>query len=293
MSNYNVPKKIMELTIKTGIEKVNNPLYKTIILGIFAGAFVAFGAESSSLAVHGITDAGIAKTVGGAIFTVGLMMIVIAGGELFTGNCLIITSVLDKKIRTAHMLRNLVIIYISNFIGASLLALAMNYSGQFHYSQGGLGAYVIKTAVGKAGIDFQTAFISGILCNILVCVGILMAYSAKDIAGKCIAIFFPIWAFAISGFEHCVANMYYFTAGILAANNETYLAKAMDIYDISSEQIASLNLKTIIFYNMLPVTIGNFIGGAIVIGAGYYLVYGKKQKDAEEVRSIELKESLE
>ena len=267
---------VIEQNIQNGIKKTNLTTKKLILLGIAAGFFIGIGAEASSLAMHGISNVGLARTVAGAVFPIGLMLIVLLGGELFTGNCLISMAVYDKKEKLKGMIRNLTIVYISNFIGAALMAWMINNCGQLNFSDGGAGAFTIKVALGKVGIDPMQAIVSGILCNVLVCLAIFMAATAKDVAGKCIAIFFPIFVFVISGFEHCVANMYYIPAGIFAAQNPLYVAKATELYGITAEQLSGLNFGTI-FSNLIPVTIGNIIGGMVFVGLLYWYLYRKKE----------------
>lgn len=267
---------VIEQNIQNGIKKTNLTTKKLILLGIAAGFFIGIGAEASSLAMHGISNVGLARTVAGAVFPIGLMLIVLLGGELFTGNCLISMAVYDKKAKLKGMIRNLTIVYISNFIGAALMAWMINNCGQLNFSDGGAGAFTIKVALGKVGIDPMQAIVSGILCNVLVCLAIFMAATAKDVAGKCIAIFFPIFVFVISGFEHCVANMYYIPAGIFAAHNPLYVAKATELYGITAEQLSGLNFGTM-FSNLIPVTIGNVIGGMVFVGLLYWYLYRKKE----------------
>ena len=267
---------VIEQNIQNGIKKTNLTTKKLILLGIAAGFFIGIGAEASSLAMHGISNVGLARTVAGAVFPIGLMLIVLLGGELFTGNCLISMAVYDKKAKLKGMIRNLTIVYISNFIGAALMAWMINNCGQLNFSDGGAGAFTIKVALGKVGIDPMQAIVSGILCNVLVCLAIFMAATAKDVAGKCIAIFFPIFVFVISGFEHCVANMYYIPAGIFAAHNPLYAAKATELYGITAEQLSGLNFGTM-FSNLVPVTIGNIIGGMVFVGLLYWYLYRKKE----------------
>ncbi len=267
---------VIEQNIQNGIKKTNLTTKKLILLGIAAGFFIGIGAEASSLAMHGISNVGLARTVAGAVFPIGLMLIVLLGGELFTGNCLISMAVYDKKAKLKGMIRNLTIVYISNFIGAALMAWMINNCGQLNFSDGGAGAFTIKVALGKVGIDTIQAIVSGILCNVLVCLAIFMAATAKDVAGKCIAIFFPIFVFVISGFEHCVANMYYIPAGIFAAHNPLYVAKATELYGITAEQLSGLNFGTM-FSNLVPVTIGNVIGGMVFVGLLYWYLYRKKE----------------
>ncbi|MBE5960180.1 MAG: formate/nitrite transporter family protein [Lachnospiraceae bacterium] len=276
MSNYNTHEEIVKDTIKVGIKKAGKPWYKTLLFGILAGAFIAIGAQGSNFAIHGISDYGIAKTVAGVIFPVGLMMIVFVGGELFTGNCLLIMATLDKKIKASQMVKNLTLVYIGNLIGALFIALLINGSGQLDTSHGLLGAYTIKVAAAKVAIDPMQAFVSGILCNIVVCMAILMASSAKDIAGKAIAMFFPLFVFVVSGFEHCIANMYYIFSGMMAARNTEYVTQAVQAYGISQEKIDSMTIVNSL-KNFIPVTIGNIIGGVVCIGALIYFLNKEKK----------------
>jgi formate/nitrite transporter len=275
-NNFFTPAQIVENNIKSGVNKANLKLSKMILLGIFAGMFIAIGAEGSNLSVHNISDVGLARTLAGTVFPVGLMLLVIIGGELFTGNCMLTMALADKQIRVSQMLRNWIVVFFSNMAGAVFMALLVCASGQFDYSDGGLGAYTIKVAMGKTGLEFSKALISGILCNFLVCVAVLMAASAKDIIGKIFAAFFPIMVFVISGFEHCVANMYYIPAGMMAATNDKYVEKACELYGYTADQISSqLTIGNFFGVNLLPVTIGNIIGGGIIIGLGLYVINKK------------------
>lgn len=272
-TNDSSPKQMVDNQIEDGVKKANSPLLKTILLGIFAGMFVGIGAQGSNFAVHSIENLGVAKTLAGTIFPVGLMMIIIVGGQLFTGNCLLIMPILNKKLSIGKGIKNLILVYVSNFFGAALLALLVSTSGQFAMNHGAVGAYTIKVALGKVNVDFTQALISGILCNVIVCLAILMASKAKDMAGKCLTIFFAIWVFVISSFEHCVANMYYLPAGILAAKNDSFVEKANELYGITSKQIKDLNFGTMFSNNLLPVTIGNIIGGALFVGSILYVIH--------------------
>ncbi len=277
MNNFNTPAEIIEANMKGGEGKVTLPLWKMILLGIMAGAFIALGGATSSTAAHMVSNVGLARLVAGCVFPVGLMIIVFVGGELFTGNCLTIMGVLDGRFKISAMVKNLVVVWLSNLVGALIIDLLVYYSGNLDYSSGVLGAYTIKVAVGKASIGFGKGIASGILCNIIVCLAILMAGAARDIAGKVLAIFFPIMAFVVGGFEHCVANMFYIPAGMLAAMNPDYVAKAMETYSLTADQLSVLSLSGF-FTNMIPVTIGNILGGMLFIGLPCYLTQVKKQK---------------
>ena len=268
-SRFNSPAEIASLVSKSGVTKSMLSLPKMILLGLMAGAFIAFGGAASDVAMHGVADVGLARVVAGVIFPVGLMLVVFTGSELFTGNCLMIIPTLEKKIKPVSMIKNLVTVYISNFVGAMIIDLLIFFSGQLNYSNGGLGAFTIKVA---------TAIISGILCNILVCLAIVMATGATDAIGKIFGVFFPICAFVVCGFEHCVANMYYIPAGIFASMNPDYVAKAKELYGITGSQIAALNWGNFFTVNLLPVTIGNIIGGGFIIGGLFFYLHGKNCK---------------
>lgn len=267
---YNTPAEAIDGNIKAGVTKANLNIWKMIFMGIMAGVFIAIGAASSNVAVHNIANVGVSRLVAGVVFPVGLMMIVLIGGELFTGNSLLIMDVLDKKVTILQMLRNLVVVYFSNMLGSFLAASFVFWSGNYNYTSGLLGAYTIKVAVTKSTMDFGPAFCSGVLCNILVCMAILMAGTAKDIIGKIFAIWFPIMTFVTAGFEHCVANMYYIPAGILASTNPAYVQAAVDNYGMTAEQIHSALNITGYLSNLGPVTLGNIVGGMVCVGVVYY-----------------------
>lgn len=279
MNNFNTPAEVVDANVASGAVKAKLPFGKMVLLGILAGMFIAIGGEASSLASHNVSNVGLARTITGAIFPVGLMMIVLVGGELFTGNTMIIMAVLRKKATWLGYIRNLCIVWISNLIGSLIIVVLTFFSGQFNYTNGGLGAYTIKIAYGKVGLDFGTAFCSGIMCNVLVCVAVLMAIAAKDVAGKIWGIFFPIFAFVISGFEHCVANMYYIPAGMIAMTNPKYVEQANELYGITEENLKSLSVSGMA-KNMLPVTLGNIVGGAVLVGVLLILI-NKKVKTTE------------
>jgi formate/nitrite transporter len=273
-NHFNAPAEVIEVNMKAGVGKANMPLIKMILLGIMAGAAIAIGGATSSTAAHAITNVGLARLVAGVVFPIGLMIIVFVGGELFTGNCLIFMDVLGKRVSVGACVRDLVVVYLSNLVGALVIDALIYFSGNLDYSSGLLGAYAIKVAVGKVGITPLKAVTSGILCNIIVCIAILMAAAATDIAGKVWGIFFPIMAFVVGGFEHCVANMFYIPIGIMAAHNPVYAAKAMEAYGLTQAQLDSLTVLNSL-NNFIPVTIGNILGGMLFVALPYYLVYKK------------------
>ncbi len=251
--------------------KIKLSFSKLLVKAVLAGAMIAFGASAGNVASHAVLNVGLSRLASAVVFPVGLMMIVLTGCELFTGDCLMAMSWMTKKQSLANIIRVLILVFAGNLIGASLVAFGASLSGQFDYSSGLLGAYSIKVALGKVNLSFSQALISGILCNILVCAAIILAGAAKDVTGKLIAIFFVIMLFVTEGFEHCVANMYYITSGLIASHNPHYLQTALEHYGFTMEKLQTLNLKTYFINNLFPVTLGNIIGGALCLG--FPLVY--------------------
>ena len=224
------PAEILSYTSDVGVVKVERNLSKELILAFLAGAFIAFASEGSNMAAYNLfanpDTYGLGKVLAGAVFGTGLMLVVLAGGELFTGNMLIIVGFLDRKVAAQRMLLNWVLVYVGNFLGSLCIAWMMSQSGLFNSSNGLLGGMTIKIAAYKTGLPFHSAFFMGLMCNWLVCLAVWVSSGAKDIAGKALAIFFIICLFVTSGFEHSVANMYYIPAGILAKQNPQWLEAA-------------------------------------------------------------------
>lgn len=267
MSGFYTIKEAVEQYIDSCKAKAQMPVSRLMGKAILSGMMIAMGAAISSVAAHTVGDVGLARLAAAVVFPVGLMMVILTGMELFTGDCLFAMSVLDRKQSVGGFARLLLLVYIGNFIGAALTAWLLSMSGQWDYSAGMLGAYTIKIAVGKTNISFLQGLISGVLCNILVCFAVLMVLCAKDVTGKLLAVFFVIMLFVTGGFEHCVANMYYITAGLLALRDPAYAELAMEAYGFRSEYLETLNVSAFLLKNLLPVTIGNIIGGAACVGA--------------------------
>lgn len=272
----NTAREVLEANIKTEEKRAGMSIQRLMVLAVLAGMFIAGGAAASSVAMHAVPNVGLARTVAGTIFPVGLMLIVFIGGELFTGDCLIILGLFQKKYSVISAIKVLVLVWVGNLIGSVIVALLAFYSGQFNYSDGLLGAFTIKVALGKATMSFGAAFCSGILCNIFVCCAVLMGATAKSAAGKIWAIFFPILAFVVSGYEHCVANMYYIPAGLIAMTNDSYVNKAVEAYGLTADQLDKLNVGSFLINSSIPVTLGNMVGGMIFVGALLYFVHIKK-----------------
>ena len=264
------PKNIAETVAQTvGVAKATSPWLTVFVLGILGGAYIGFG----GLFATGITfDAaerlgvGLTRLLSGAAFSVGLMLVVIAGAELFTGNNLMVSSVMSGEISFGKMLRRWGTVFGANFIGAILVALLFYYSGLWKTGDGALGAAAVKIAYGKVQLSFSEALWRGIGCNWLVCLAVWMALAARQTVGKIFAIFFPVMAFVALGFEHCIANMYFVPTAILFVH-EGVLA------EIAGIDPATLSWAGFLWNNLLPVTIGNIIGGSVFVGMGYWGAY--------------------
>ena len=252
------------------LNKTKKSTISIFIKACFAGMFIGMGAAGSNVAAHNIGNVGVARLIAGTVFPVGLMMVILLGAELFTGDCLAAIAVADKKISVIDFIKLLVVVYLGNFVGGVLFSALIACSNQLNYSSGLLGAYTINVAVNKVNLTFGVALVSGILCNILVSAAVLMANCSKDVTGKLFVCFFVIMLFVTSGFEHCVANMYYITAGLLAKMNPAYVAVAIEKYGLTQDKIDSLNIITYLCKNLLPVTIGNIIGGSFFVGVPLY-----------------------
>lgn len=290
MEGYLSVKEVLEKYIEGCQSKSQMSASRMFGKAVLAGIMIGMGAAASSVAAHSISNVGLARLAAAVVFPVGLMMVILLGAELFTGDCLVAMGAFDGRQKIRNVINILVIVYLGNFVGATLLASLVSMSGQFNYSGGLLGAYTIKVAVGKVNLSFGEGIVSGILCNILVCAAVLMAMSAKDVTGKLLASFFTIMLFVTAGFEHCVANMYYITAGILAMHNTQYREVAMSSYGYTMEQLEQLNLVQYFFANLLPVTIGNIIGGILFVGAPmFYLNTNKEFKLRTVVKKEENK----
>ncbi|MCI8303996.1 MAG: formate/nitrite transporter family protein [Lawsonibacter sp.] len=252
------PAEFVNFYAQVGAKKSANSAGKLFLSAILAGFLIASGAVVANTAGHMLTNAGVSRVVCGLLFPFGLIMVIVTGAELFTGNCLITISLLEKKASLAGMVRNLVLVYLGNLVGALLLAGAVVYCGQLNLSGGELAVHTIRTAASKCAIPFGRAVVLGILCNVLVCAGVMCSLCGKSLPGRAIGAFVPVSFFVIGGFEHCVANMYYIPAGLFAAGQPQYAQLAQEAgADLSALSMAGF------LSNMAPVTIGNIIGGCL------------------------------
>jgi formate/nitrite transporter len=269
------PAGIADAMIGVGKGKCSLKTSQMMLLGIFAGAFIAFGAFASAMISHSVENVGLSKFVGAAVFPVGLMLVVLCGAELFTGNNLIAVAYLNKDVTLNQMLKNWGFVYLGNLIGSLFIAFLVIGSGLLSTSGGGLGATVIKVASAKVSMTFGQAVIRGILCNILVVLAVWMAIGAQDFISKIWACWFPVMLFVLSGFEHSIANMYFIPVGILAKANAAFAQTS----GLTAETLANINWGTFFTNNIIPVTIGNIIGGAIIVSWVYWYVYKGCKKE--------------
>ena len=261
-----------ELADKVMPAKANFRKSKTFVLAIMAGALIAFGAQVSLTVMTGTAENlswGIAKLVGAMTFATGVMMVVLTGAELFTGNVMMTFSVIEKKITFAKLLKSWTIVYIGNFIGSVVIALLIYYSGCSHNSHEALGVLSLTTAYQKVNLTWVEAFTRGILCNWLVCLAIWMASSARLVIGKIFAIFFPIMTFVASGYEHSIANMFFLTNGIFAKHTASIVAAS----GLTAEQLSTLNIKALFVNNLIPVTLGNMVGAIFFVVFFFWTAY--------------------
>ena len=281
MSKAKTGPELIGILHETSDLKAKSSWVRLVVLGILAGAYIAFAAEASTMAAFNLladpATYGVGRALTGAVFTAGLMFCVIAGAELFTGNTLMVGSLAVRKISFGAMLRNWGIVYVANFIGSMLLVCLISSSGLWHTSGDLLGAMAIKIAAGKTALGFESAFSLGILCNWLVCLAVWMAWAAEGVGAKLGAIFFPIWLFVTSGFEHSIANMYYIGAGLIAKATPAFAAKAVEI-GVSAEALDGLTWQGFLICNLVPVTLGNIVGGAFFVALAYVFANSKWAK---------------
>ena len=267
------PAEVANKAVAVGVKKAGLDFWTMLFLGFFGGAFIAFGAIlATTVGTNGSEfPYGVNALLKGLIFTVGLVLVIVAGAELFTGNNLMLMAVLSKKITLGKMLRNWGVVYLGNFIGAVLVAFIMLMARQYTFAGGAVGKTALSIANAKAGLQFFSAIGLGIMCNLLVDLAVWMTFAARTVGGKIAAIILPISAFVAAGFEHSVANMYFVPMGLLI--------KWFDpTFTSNAGEYANLTLGNFFVKNLIPVTIGNIIGGAIFIGAAYWFIYLRKNK---------------
>ena len=268
MAIMNGPSQIAQNYVNVGVGKTRYGLIKTFILGIMAGAFIAMGALGSTVSSVGLQPVSLSRLVSALVFPIGLVLVLCAGGELFTGNSLVLIPMLEKRVTPCDMLRNWGLAYAGNLVGSIVIAELVVLSGTLGLYPG-LVDSVIRTATAKCVIPIHAAFIKGILCNFMVCLAVWISFGAGELSGKITATYLPIFLFVLCGFEHCVANMYFIPAGIFASY----------VYPEVAEAVGSAGLGWLGFFlrNLIPVTLGNIIGGAACVACVYWYAFLKKR----------------
>ncbi len=253
------PLEIYDTMIESSIKKANTPFIKSLLLGIMAGIFISLGAIGA-MVIWGMDGSAVAKKyLGGAVFPVGIVFVIVAGSQLFTGNALMSVGLLNKKIKLSGLLKNWTAVYLGNFIGSLFMAYLI-YKSQLWMSGDGLssvGEVAFKIAIKKCSLDFSVAFYRGVLCNIIVVLAVWISLATKTMSGKILSLWLPISVFVISGYEHCVANMFFIPVAMFHG--------------------ADVGMSGL-FANLIPVTLGNIVGGSIVVPVMYYIIHSIKEK---------------
>ena len=248
-----------------GAAKAGLDAQRTFVLAVLAGAFIALGAVFATTVMAGGSELpfGVARLLGGLAFSLGLILVVVAGAELFTGNNLVVMAWASRRVTTARLLENWALVYLGNFVGALGTVVLVHLGRQYEQGGGAVGATALQIAEAKTSLGFVQAVALGALCNALVCLAVWLSYSARTVTDKILAVVPPITAFVAAGFEHSVANMYFIPTGLLLE----------DEVEATGLTLEHLTLEAFLLDNLLPVTIGNVIGGAVMVGAVYWLVY--------------------
>ena len=276
------PADIAKKIESVGIKKANLTFLSLFLLSVLAGAYIAIGGEFYTLVIFDSNlSFGLTKLIGGLCFSVGLILVVIAGAELFTGNTLMIMSFASRVITWKQLLKHWGVNYIGNFIGSLSVVFIMFLTNQWETKEFMLGAKAVQIAATKTNLGFVEALANAILCNALVCLAVWLCFSARTVISKIAAIIFPITAFVASGFEHSIANMYFIPMGIILKNNPKVIEALNKINP--NLDISRLNI-TGLFGNLLPVTLGNTIGGCIMVGLTYWVIMILPQKRKKTVK---------
>ena len=273
ITNSFVPADMAKRAEASAVRKANRNFITSFFLAVQAGSFIAFGAALFTSVIQDSTlGVGLTKLIGGLTFSLGLILVIIAGADLFTGDTLMVMGCLSRKIRVRQMLRSWVVVFIGNLAGAVAIVILIHLSGHWISGSGAVGAKALAIANAKVNLSFVQAFSSGMLCNILVCLAIWLCHACRSVTDKILAIIFPITAFVAMGFEHSIANMYFIPAGLLLKSNPKIVGM------LNGADLSNLTLSGFIVNNLMPVVIGNMVGGAIFVGAVYWILYLRKQK---------------
>jgi formate transporter len=268
------PPEMAERMENVGVKKANLDFWSMFALAVLAGSFIGLGAEFCTLV---ITDSGLGfglnKLLGGFVFSLGLILVVVAGAELFTGNNLIVMAWVGGKLTLGQLMRNWVVVYFGNLVGSVGTAMLMYFTRQWAFANYHVGATALNIANGKVNLSFSEGLARGILCNALVCLAVWLCLSGRSVTDKILAILFPITAFVASGFEHSIANMYFIPMGLLLKGESQVVAAAGK----AASDLVNLNLQGFIG-NLVSVTTGNIFGGGVMVAVVYWFIYRRPQE---------------
>jgi formate/nitrite transporter len=275
------PAEVARKAESVGVAKARMPGIDVFVLAILAGAFIALGAIFSTTVVSGAAELpfGVTRLLAGLTFSLGLILVVGAGAELFTGNNLVVMAWASRRVSTGRLLGNWTLVWVGNLVGAVATAAIVYASGQYELGGGAVGETALSIASAKTSLGFVQAVALGVLCNALVCLAVWLSYGARTTTDKVLAVIPPIAAFVAAGFEHSVANMYFLSIGLLVERDQELVA-GLDGVDTSS-----LSWGSALVDNLLPVTIGNVIGGAVLVGAVYWFVYLRSARRGADTSS--------
>lgn len=272
-----LPPDIARRAETVGVAKATMRFDRLAVLSVLAGAFISLGAMFATVVTAGGgIPPGVARVLGGLVFSLGLILVVVAGAELFTGNTLVVIATASRRVRISALLRSWLIVYLGNFVGALLTTLVIYWSGFYDGGGGAVGARALEIAATKTSLGFREAVFLGVLANALVCLAIWLAMSARSVTDKVFAIVFPITAFVAAGFEHSIANMYFIPAGLFikAWAPQSFWSAA----GVKAAAFHTVTWQNFFVGNLVPVTIGNIVGGAVMVGLVYWFVYLRGQR---------------
>jgi formate transporter FocA len=258
---------------QVGVKKASSDALTVLVLALLGGAFISFGAIfATTVSAEGSAlPYGVVRLIAGLVFSVGLILVVVAGAELFTGNNLIVMAWASGKVKTPALALNWLLVFAGNFVGAFMTAVLMFYATQYEFGGGSVGLAALSTAYGKVHHGFVATVVLGIMCNALVCLAIWMSYSGRSAMDKIVSVIPPVAAFVAAGFEHCIANIYYIPIALLIKAGAP--KSFWDAIQKTPADYPDLTWSNFLFANLLPATIGNIIGGAVMVGAVYWFVY--------------------
>lgn len=268
------PAEVARRVEQVSLSKCTNDPLRVMALAVLAGVFIALGAMFYTLVIHepGMLPIGLLKWLGGLAFCLGLVLVVVAGAELFTGNNLLVMAFVDGKISLRQLLNNWWLVYLGNFIGALGILLLIVLTGLWWQGDGALAAQTVAIADGKVNLSFWQAFSRGVLCNVLVCLAIWLTMAGRSVTDKILAVLLPISAFVALGFEHSVANMFVIPAGMVASNMQAWQGMGISVSE-------NLTVSGFLLGNLLPVTLGNLVGGSLVVGLCYWFIYLRNNEE--------------